>query len=121
MPVRYSTNWMGVANLQWYRDRGLTKRVSKTLTEDSQLTNRKAGDTFDYDEITQAYSCGRIDCRGEDLGPYGDEIGVPPMKDESWARFGNWLNTFETDFMWSLEELVELYERNNPKIEWWVE
>jgi hypothetical protein len=23
--------------------------------------------------------------------------------------------------LWTLEELVELYERNNPKIEWWVE
>ena len=121
MPVRYSTNWMGVANLQWYRDRSLTKRISKTLTEDSQLTNRKAGDTFEYDEIIQEYSCGRIDCRGEDLGPYGDEIGVGPMKAEDWHRFGKWLNTFETDFMWTLEELVELYERNNPKIQWWVE
>lgn len=121
MPVRYSTNWMGVVNLQWYRDRGLTKRVSRTLTEDSTLTNRKAGDTFEYDEITQEYSCGRIDCRGEDLGLYGDEIGVPPMKSEDWYRFGEWLKTFETDFMWSLEELVELYERKNPKIQWWVE
>jgi hypothetical protein len=121
MPVRYSTNWMGVANLQWYRDRGLTKRVSKTLAEDSQLTGRKAGDTFEHDEVIQSYSCGRIDCRGEDLGPYGDEIGVGPMKAEDWHRFGKWLNTFETDFMWTLEELVELYERNNPKIQWWIE
>jgi hypothetical protein len=121
MTVRYSTNWMGVVNLQWYRDRGLTKRVSRTLTEDSTLTNRKAGDTFEYDEITQEYSCGRIDCRGEDLGPYGDEIGVPPMKAEDWHRFGKWLDTVETDAMWSLEELVEMYERKNPKIEWWVE
>ena len=121
MPVRYSTNWMGVANMQWYKDRGLTKRISKTLTEDSQLTGRKAGDTFEYDEITQEYSCGRIDCRSEDLGRYGDEIGVGPMKAEDWHRFGKWLDTFETDFMWSLEELVELYERNNPKIQWWEE
>ena len=121
MPVRYSTNWMGVANLQWYKDRGLTKRVSKTLTEDSQLTNRKAGDTFEYDEVIQGYSCGRIDCRGEDLGPYGDEIGVPPMKSEDWQRFGVWLNTVETDYMWTLDQLVEMYERTNPKIEWGVD
>ena len=121
MPVRYSTNWMGVASMQWYRDRGLIKRVTKTLTEDSPLTGRKAGESFEYDEVIQGYSCGRVDCRGEDLGQFGAEIGVDPMKDESWAQFGKWLNTFETDFMWSLEELVELYERNNPKIEWWVE
>ena len=121
MPVRYSTNWMGVASLQWYRDRGLIKRATMTLTEDSTLTGRKAGESFEYDEVIQGYSCGRIDCRGEDVGQFGAEIGVDPMKDESWAQFGKWLNTFETDFMWSLEELVEFYERNNPKIEWWVE
>ena len=121
MPVRYSTNWMGVANMQWYKDRGLIKRVTKTLTEDSKLTGRKAGESFEYDEVTEGYSCGRIDCRGEDLGQFGDEIGVDPMKNESWAQFGKWLGTFETDAMWTLEELVEMYERTNPKIEWWVE
>ena len=121
MPVRYSTNWMGVASMQWYRDRGLIKRVTKTLTEDSPLTGRKAGESFEYDEVIQGYSCGRIDCRGDGLGPYGDELGVDPMKDSSWARFGNWLNTFETDAMWTLDQLVEMYERTNPKIEWWVE
>ena len=121
MSVRYSTNWMGVANLQWYRDRGLIKTVTKTLTEDSKLTGRKAGESFEYDEVTEGYSCGRIDCRGDGLGQFGDELGVDPMKDESWARFGNWLNTFETDAMWTLDQLVEMYERVNPKIEWWIE
>jgi len=121
MPVRYSTNWMGVVNLKWYEDRGLLKKIKRTLTEDSTLTNRKAGDVVEYSEIIQEYSCGRIDCRGEDLGQFGDEIGVDPMKAESWHRFGNWLNTFETDAMWTLEELVEMYERVNPKIEWWIE
>ena len=121
MPVRYSTNWMGVVNLQWYKDRGLTKRVTKTLTEDSKLTGRKAGESFEYDEVTQGYSCGRIDCRGDDLGQFGDELGLDPMKNESWARFGKWLKTVETDYMWTLDQLVELYERKNPKIEWWVE
>jgi len=121
MPVRYSINWMGVVNLKWYEDRGLLKKIKRTLTEDSTLTNRKAGDVVEYSEIIQEYSCGRIDCRGEDLGQFGDEIGVDPMKAESWHRFGNWLNTFETDAMWTLEELVEMYERVNPKIEWWIE
>ena len=121
MTVRYSTNWMGVANMQWYKDRGLIKRVTKTLTEDSKLTGRKSGESFEYDEVIQGYSCGRIDCRGDGLGHFGAEIGVDPMKDESWARFGNWLNTVETDDMWTMDQLVEMYERTNPKIEWWVE
>lgn len=119
--ISYSTNWMGVANMNWYKDRGLTKRVTRTLTEDNQLTGRKAGDVLEYDEITQSYSCGRIDCNGGDLGPFGSEISVPPMKDEDWGRFGNWLWTFETDDMWSLKQLVELYEKDNPKISWYDE
>jgi len=122
MPVRYSTNWMGVINMQWYIDRGLTKRVTKTLTEDSKLTNRKAGESFEYNEITQGYSCGRIDCRGdeygESLGPYGAEISIPPMTEQDWGRFSRWLSTFETDAMWKFKDIVELYERENPKITW---
>jgi hypothetical protein len=121
MTIRYSTNWMGVMNMQWYIDRGLTKRVTRTLTEDSKLTGRKAGESFEYNEITQSYSCGRIDCNGNGLGPFGAEIGVDPMKDSSWARFGHWLDTVETDDLWTMDQLVEMYERNNPKIEWWVE
>ena len=121
MPVRYSTNWMGVINMQWYIDRGLTRKAIHTLAEDSKLTNRKAGESFEYNQIIQGYSCGRIDCRGDGLGPFGAEIGVDPMKDESWGRFGKWLKTFETDDLWTMDQLVELYERENPKIEWWVE
>jgi hypothetical protein len=40
------------------------------------------------------------------------------MTSEDWYRFGNWLETFETDDVWTLEQLVELYERANPKITW---
>ena len=118
MTIRYSTNWMGVINMQWYIDRGLTKRVTRTLTEDSKLTGRKAGESFEYNEITQSYSCGRIDCRGTGLGPYGAEISIPPMTEQDWGRFSRWLNTFETDTMWNFKDIVELYERENPKISW---
>jgi hypothetical protein len=112
---------MGVVNLQWYIDRGLTERVSRTLTEDSILTGKKAGTVIEYDKIIQEYSVGRIDCRGDGLGPFGDEIGLDLMKAEDWYRFGKWLNTVETDDLWTMDQLVELYERANPKIEWWVE
>lgn len=94
MTVRYSTNWMGPISKAWYENRGLEPWT---------------------------YSAGRIDCRGGDLGRYGDEIGLDPMKNESWVLFSEWLHTFETDFMWSLKDLVELYERNNPKIEWYID
>ena len=73
MSIRYSTNWMGPVNTQWYKDRGLTRRVTRVLTEDSQLTGRKAGDSFEYDEITESYSAGRIDIYGTG-DPYKPEI-----------------------------------------------
>jgi hypothetical protein len=69
MPVRYSTNWMGPINKQWYEERGLE---------------------------LWTYAAGRIDCRGEDLGQFGDEIGLSPMLTEDWGRFSKWLDTFET-------------------------
>lgn len=92
MTVRYSTNWMGPINKQWYIDRGLEPWT---------------------------YSAGRIDCRGTGLGKYGDEIGLDPMTNESWVSFSQWLSTVETDAMWNLKELVEQYEKTNPKIEWY--
>lgn len=115
--IRYSTNWMGPVSTKWYRDRGLTKTKMVTLERDSVITGRRAGDQYEVEEITTHYSCGRIDVSGTD-DPYGEEIGVPPMLSEDWARFGAWLETFETDGVWTLDQLVELYERANPKITW---
>lgn len=117
MAVQYSTNWMGVANLQWYRDRGFTKKATKVLEKDSAITDRKAGDVIELEEITEHYSAGRIDVRGTD-DPWGDEIGLPPMRSEDWNSFGAWLDTFETDHTWTLRELVEMYERTHAKIRW---
>jgi len=91
MTIRYSANWMGPINQKWYEDRNIE---------------------------LWSYAAGRIDCRGGDLGPYGDELGLPPMLGEDWGRFSNWLDTVETDTLWSLTELVELYEKTNPKITW---
>jgi hypothetical protein len=118
MTVRYSTNWMGPVNTQWYKDRGFGKTVIKTLTEDSKLTGRKAGESFEAFEITTEYAAGRIDCNGDGLGPFGEELSIPPMLAEDWGRFSKWLNTFETDAMWDFKDIIELYERANPKITW---
>jgi hypothetical protein len=112
---------MGIANLQWYEERNLLQKKTITVQEHSLLAKGgkyKAGDTFEVYDPIQSYSCGRIDVRGGDTGPYGDEIAVPPMKSESWNSFGGWLYTFETDEMWSLKDLVWMYEKTNPKIEW---
>ena len=69
------------------------------------------------DEITESYSTGRIDVYGH--GPYPEEIYLAPMKSESWHLFSKWLETFETDDVWTLGQLVWLYEKKNPTIEWY--
>jgi hypothetical protein len=91
MAIRYSTNWMGPISKKWYEDRDLE---------------------------LWTYSAGRIDCRGEGLGQFGEELYLAPMLAEDWSRFTKWLNTFETDAMWYIKDIIELYERENPKITW---
>jgi len=117
MSVRYSTNWMGPVSLDWYRKRGLTTLEYHVQEQDNPYTGRKAGEPYTLETITDNYSCGRIDVTGTS-DPYGEEIGVPPMLSLDWCRFGRWLDTLETDSVWTLDQLVELYERSNPKITW---
>ena len=117
MKVKYSTNWMGPVSLDWYRKRGLTTLEYHVQEQDSPYTGRKAGERYTIELVTDNYSCGRLDVVGSD-DPYGEEIGVPPMLSLDWCRFGRWLETFETDDVWTLDQLVELYERTNPKITW---
>jgi len=123
--VRYSTNWMGIANINWYKERGLTRKKTVTLTEKSltvKFGKGKPGDTLEIDEVIQHYSCGRLDFWNPfDDSHYPDELGVPPMKAEDWLRFGDWLHktSFECiDRPLNLEEIVTEYEKTNPKIQW---
>lgn len=93
--ITYSTNWMGPVSLDWYKDRGL-----------------------DYD--TEPYAAGRLDFynpSGDSM--YPDEIGVPPMRQEDWHRFSVWLYEFTSERVLTLAEIVEEYEKTNPKIRWW--
>ena len=106
MKIRYSTNWMGPISIDWYKQRGLTRPAFFRFKDQDVETV----------EITESYSAGRIDVN--DGSDYGDEIHLPAMRNEDWHRFSKWLETFETDDVWTLEQLVELYERANPKITW---
>ena len=93
--VRYSTNWMGPVSLNWYKDRGL-----------------------DYD--TEPYAAGRLDFHNPSTdSAYSDEIGVPAMRREDWHRLSEWLNTFSSETVLTLDEIVKEYEKTNPKIRWW--
>ena len=60
---------------------------------------------------------GRIDMHGGDWS-YPEEIGLPMMKQEDFNKFSNWLDTIETDDVWTLQQLVKQYEKTNSKIVW---
>ncbi|NDB59692.1 hypothetical protein EB001_14785 [bacterium] len=117
MKISYSTNFMGPISLDWFRDNGFTKRVTKILEKDSLISDNKKGDVVEYDEITEHWMGGRIDIGGTD-DQYGIELALPTMKQEDWVRFSEWLWTFRTDKVWGLNQIVEEYEKTNPKIRW---
>jgi hypothetical protein len=116
--ITYSTNWMGPVNMDWYRERNLTVTKTVVQEEDSKFTSRKKGDIYEVEEITQQWCGGRIDIRGEGLGPYGEEMGLPIMKADCYNSFSDWLYTVCTEKVWPLKKLVERYESFNPKIVW---
>ena len=94
--VRYSTNWMGPVSTQWYTDRGL-------------------------DMNKEPYSAGRLDFwNPNNQSIYSDEMAVPPMRREDWNSFSEWLETFESDGVLSLNEIAAEYEKTNPPIRWWT-
>ena len=122
--ISYSTNWMGPVNINWYRKRGLTRRVSKVLEEGKTFYPKglKAGDTWEYDEITVNYCAGRIDIRDSEKQGYDgwDEYSLSPMHVEDWNDFSGWLDDFETHELWEFDDIIAQYEQDcNRKIRWW--
>ena len=115
--ISYSTNWMGPINMDWFKKRGLTETLTKTLTEDSKFSDKKKGDILTYDEVTTYYAGGRIDVYGTD-DPYGTELGLDVMHGEDYNKFSNWLDDFKTETIWTFAQIVEEYQKTNPKIRW---
>jgi hypothetical protein len=107
---------MGPVSMNWYRDRGLTQKQTKTATENSMFTTM--GEQFTSESITTHYSCGRIDVHNVPDEPYGDEINVPPMLSTDWAMFSNWLDTVKTMSTWTLADLIVAYQQHNLPITW---
>lgn len=116
--IYYSTNWMGPVSLEWYRERNLTVKVTVVQEEDSKFTSRKKGDVYEREDVIEQWAGGRIDIRGDGLGPYGDECGLPIMHGTSYRLFSDWLDDLRTDEVWTLDMIVNEYEKTNPKIVW---
>jgi hypothetical protein len=89
--LRYSTNWMGPVNYEWTKKNG------------------------DY------WAGGRIDVYGSGYagGDYPDEIALPIMHKEDYGRFSKWLDSFTSIDLWSLEELVYLFEKETKTTIHW--
>lgn len=121
MSVTYSTNFMGPANMKWFRDRGLTHEVSEVLVADQRFGDLKAGDTWTYDEITTNYAGGRIDIRDDSKYGYDgwDEYGVAPMHIEDWNALCDWLEDLTTEVVIPYNTLIAQFEAYcGKKIRW---
>ena len=120
--ISYSTNWCGPVSMEWFRERGLTEKVTKVVTEDSvlvELGRKNVGDVWEYDEVTTYYSAGRIDIYGVPGEHYPLEYGLAPMHGEDWNALSDWLNTVDTNTQWSYEDLIANFERfYGTKIRW---
>lgn len=119
--ISYSTNWMGPVSMDWYRSQGLTRIVERTITNKiiAETLKIKVGDTVPREEATVDYAGGRIDVYGTDE-PFNPEISLPIMEAKSWNSFSKWLDTYHTETVKTLNEiLTDYYAEGNDPIVWW--
>lgn len=121
--ITYNTNWMGPVNMNWYHERGLTRKVRKVLEENKTFYPKGLGpgDVWEYDEITTQYSCGRIDIRDDSKDGYDgwNEYGVEPMHSEDWNALGNFLDRLHGETVIPYDTLIMLFEAEyGKKIRW---
>jgi len=115
---------MGPISTDWYEKRGLTRKITETLTEESALVflgKNNVGDVIEYDDITTHYCAGRIDVRDDSKNGYDgwDEYSIAPMREDSWNRLSDWLWDLETETQLSYEELMARFEEEaGHKILW---
>jgi hypothetical protein len=115
---------MGPISVNWYRDRGLTRKVSEVL-EEGRIVYPKGlgpGDVWEYDEVTVHYAGGRIDIYGVPEEHYPLEYGLRVMHGEDWNALSDWLDDLTTDTLLSYNDLIEQFEQHyGKKIRWWAE
>ena len=124
--ITYSTNWMGPVNMDWFRKRGLTKKVTKVVDENSilvKLGRKQVGDVLEYDEVTIQYAAGRIDIRNSSKSGYAgwNEYSVAPMHCEDWNALGDYLWDLTTEELLSYNTLIEQFETHYGKSIRWAD
>ena len=122
--ISYSTNWMGPVSSEWYRARGLTEIVTRTVDTEaiSELFGKPIGETFELEEITERWCGGRIDISGLNEKEFYcgmSEYGLEVMDQQSWYLLTEWLDEFESDFLLTKTDLINKFERETGhKIRW---
>lgn len=91
MTIHYSSNWMGPINGDWIKEHG------------------------------EQWAAGRIDIYNVPGEHYPIEYGLPPMHCEDWNALSDYLDTLETDFLWSYEQLIEYFQYQYGKEIRWCE
>ena len=49
---------------------------------------------------------------------FGESMGLPVMHSDDWDAFSRWLHAISTDEVWTLNQLVGLYEQKHSPIRW---
>lgn len=100
--ITYSTNFMGPIAIPWYEN---NKIPYQQITRINPITGTKTTTK----KFMKNYAGGRIDVRGTE-DPYGLEIGVPIMEAESWNELQQFLWTFTSKEVLTLQQIVQALE-----------
>ena len=114
--ITYSTNWMGPVSTRWYEDRNIPFEWKET--------SGKIFEKMQYKHYLESYSCGRIDIYGLDEQEHWcgrSEYSVAPMRTEDWNELSDWLDTLDTDELWSYDKLFQSFKHDTGIQIRWVE
>ena len=114
--ISYSTNWMGPISTRWYEDRNIPFEIRETSGKILPKT--------EYKHYLESYSCGRIDIYGLDESEHWggkSEYSVAPMRTEDWNELSDWLDTLDTDELWSYDKLFQSFKHDTGIQIRWVE
>ena len=59
------------------------------------------------------YYCGRIDCSSDEDNPYGNEIGVPLIKDEDWGKLTELMEGYKTETLATWEDICQYFKQQS--------
>ena len=118
--ISYSTNWCGPVNMNWYRKRGLTHFITKTVESEmiSRIRDLPIGATYEIEVVHTHYAGGRIDICGLPEEDYYDgrhEYSLPIMCAEDWAALSDYLLGVKTEELLPYDTLIEQFEAHYGK------